>query len=147
MNWIFRVSVACIIVAGFLLVTGSEILQLSLGADESFPFGTIVTWVGMVSLPVATRLGIQRTDFPGRRKSRLINRFLLASIALAILWGFVSYYLADNWAFTFRLQEQFRGSNRASRYFWYYSALVVLLPIFLLFAHMFFKGQKTLTKS
>ncbi|MDJ0916342.1 MAG: hypothetical protein QNJ05_01175 [Woeseiaceae bacterium] len=86
--------------------------------------GTLVTWGGLSALPAALVLA----------KPGWLNHAyafcMRAALLLAVMWGLVSYLLADNWSFNFGANsEGFRGSSAAGRVFWFYSLLVLSAPL------------------
>lgn len=88
------------------------------------PAGTLIAWVGLVTLPAAALLA--RLQCLGR----VGNRAMQVVLILAGAWGFVCYGLADNWSFNFgSAADGFRGSEAAGRLFWWYSLTVWALPL------------------
>ncbi len=125
-------AVFCLVI--YLLMTGSSLLTYPLSESLGLPLGTLITWLGFLSFP-----GILYFGFPALRTPRSrIHRFLRTAwwigLALALAWPFISFYLAANWSFSFRLQEAFRGSDRASYYFWHLCTATVVWPLLVLFA-------------
>ena len=105
-----------------------SLLTLSLGG--TLPAGTIITWAGIIALPVLIYLVIKRLHRPVSGAFRFFRAFILVIIAFAMSWGGVAYYLAGNWAFNFSGSvSTFRGSAAASPYFWNYTYFLLALPI------------------
>ncbi|MEZ5071790.1 MAG: hypothetical protein R2751_20070 [Bacteroidales bacterium] len=52
----------------YAMVSGSDVLAEAAGGGGSFPYGTaLITWAGLVSLPVLMHLGIRGTWGRGTR--------------------------------------------------------------------------------
>jgi hypothetical protein len=100
------------------LVTGSSLLTIALNRDETIPFGTLITWTGMISLPLTIYWGIKELRKPSSKLNRFLSGFLKIIIALGILWVPISYLLAGNLSFTFSEKETFQGGQDAMRWFW-----------------------------
>lgn len=130
----FAVALATLLIVLGLLVTGSPILLVPLGARLGLPLGNVITWFGMVALVMMIWFGSGGLRNPVTRVDRFYRLAWVVLLALAVLWPFVSYTLADNWSFSFGRREGFRGSSRAADWFFRYSYAVFLLP--LLFAAM-----------
>lgn len=118
----------------FLLVTGSPLLNHPLSESLGLPLGTLITWMGFLSFPGMLYFGFPALRTPESKAQRFLKRAWMISLVLALAWPFVSFYLAANWSFSFRLQEAFRGSDRASYYFWYLCTATALWPLLLLSA-------------
>src|SRR5210317_2173747 len=101
-----------------LLVTGSSLLTIPLDRDESIPLGTLITWTGMISLPLAIYWGIKELRKPSSKLNRILSGFLKIIIILGILWVPISYLLAGNLSFTFSEKETFQGGQVAMQWFW-----------------------------
>jgi hypothetical protein len=101
-----------------LLVTGSSLLTMGLDSDKSIPFGTLITWTGMISLPLTIYWGIKELRKPSSKLNRILSGFLKTIIALGILWVPISYLLAGNLSFSFSEKETFQGGQDAMRWFW-----------------------------
>ena len=101
-----------------LLVTGSSLLTMALDSDQSIPFGTLITWTGMISLPLTIYWGIKELRKPSSKLNRFLSGFLKIIIALGILWVPISYLLAGNLSFSFTEKETFQGGQDAMRWFW-----------------------------
>ena len=122
-------SLLVLICSAYLLITGSPLLVKPLLHQPIVPMGTLITWMGIIALPYCILYGISNLRQPTNRISKRYRTVLNVLIMLAISWGLVSYFLADNWSFTFKQQSDFRGSTRASPYFWHYTKIVVAAPI------------------
>jgi hypothetical protein len=127
--------VVCVI----LLVSGLPLLGVSL-IGQSFPVGTLITWIGLVALPLALF-----TAFPGLRNpvsgaDKFFRLLLLVILILAGLWGLFAFLLSGNWAFTFDgTAQKFSGSEQASRLFWKITYLIVSAEWFFILIYMFSK--------
>lgn len=116
----------------FLVVTGSSFLTMPVIKGTSFPVGTVVSWLGLLALSATIFFifsKIYDSDNPGGHIFRLAFQCF---IVLAALWGFIGYFLAGNWAFTFHNHDDFRGSIEASEAFMYFTASLVLFPVLLI---------------
>lgn len=118
----------------YLLVTGSELLNYPLSESLGLPLGTVMTWMGFLSLPGMLYFGFPVLRTPRNEIQRILRITWRISLLLALAWPFVSYYLAANWSFSFRVQGEFRGSARASVYFWYLCAATAVWPLLVLTA-------------
>jgi hypothetical protein len=101
-----------------LLVTGSSLLNIALNSDETVPFGTLITWIGMISLPLTIYWGIKELRKPTNKLNRILSGFLKVIIVLGILWVPISFLLAGNLSFSFSEKETFQGGQDAMRWFW-----------------------------
>ncbi len=101
-----------------LLITGSPLLTTALDRDNSVPFGTFITWVGMISLPLTIYWGIKALRKPSNQLNRFLSGFLKIILLLGILWVPISYLLAGNLSFSFSEKETFQGGQEAMRWFW-----------------------------
>ena len=117
----FLASLAVFITALVLLFTGSHILDRSMSKTANIPWGTFITWLGMISLPLSLFLGIKRVRRPDSRIETYLSKTLKALIILAILWAPICYLLAGNIAFNFSGTEGFQGGEAAMKWFWRYS--------------------------
>jgi len=116
----------------FLLVTGSPVLNMPLFKEATFPSGTLVSWIGLIAFTVTIYLIFNMIHNSDSSDYRIFRVAFISIIVLATLWGIIGFLLANNWAFTFQNHDKFRGSSDASRYFWIYTALLVLIPVLLI---------------
>jgi hypothetical protein len=126
------VSLVVFCVASYLLVTASPVLFQTASASLGMPWGTLVAWFGLLSIP-----SIVYFAFPGLRDPKSIMLRVLrwawvVSLTLAILYPFLGFYLAGNWSYTFKTQVPFRGSTRASVYYWNLVKITAILPLLVL---------------
>jgi hypothetical protein len=139
------VSLVVFCVASYLLVTASPVLNHPASESLGLPWGTLITWFGLLSIPAIVYFGFPRLRETGSAGQRLLKWAWKLSLILAILWPFASYYLADNWSYSFRNQEEFRGSARASVYYWNLVKVTAILPLLVLFGMLlerFFGSSK-----
>jgi hypothetical protein len=101
-----------------LLVTGSPLLTIAFDSDSKIPSGTLITWIGMISLPLTIYWGIEELRKPSSKLNRFLSGFLKFIIVLGILWVPISYLLAGNLSFSFSEKETFQGGQYAMRWFW-----------------------------
>ncbi len=104
-----------------LLVTGSSLLTMALDKGNSIPAGTLITWVGMISLPLTVYWGISDLRHPVKALHRILAVILKVIVVLGILWVPISYLLAGNLSFSFTERTEFQGGQLAMRIFWYLS--------------------------
>ncbi|MBN2861586.1 MAG: DUF1705 domain-containing protein [Bacteroidales bacterium] len=136
------ILISCLI----LVVTGSPILNVPLYKDSAFPLGTLVSWIGLITVTFAIYLTsnkIHRTNNSIRQIIRIVSG---STIILALLWGLIGFLFAGNWAFVFQNHDEFRGSIEASRYFWIFTASLVLLPVLLILTVLFMLLLKKLLR-
>ncbi|NNK82248.1 MAG: hypothetical protein HKO92_03910 [Flavobacteriaceae bacterium] len=104
-----------------LLATGSFLLTVALDDKKTIPFGTLITWAGMISLPLTIYWGIKELRKPTIRLNKILAVCLKIIIILGILWVPISFLLAGNLSFSFSGKELFQGGQVAMRLFWYLS--------------------------
>jgi len=133
-----------------LLVTGSSLLTMALNSDKTIPFGTIITWIGMISLPLTIYWGIKELRKPSSKLNRILSGLLKTIIVLGILWVPISYLLAGNLSFSFTEKETFQGGQDAMRWFWrlsYGIGIGAILIIFTYWISLLFKKNKTVANN
>lgn len=129
------ILLSTVFLSTFLLVSGSDLLLIPLVEDPYLPLGNIITWIGIIALPLSIYFGIGKVRKPHTKTATFYKHLLKLIIALAAAWGFVAYGLAGNFATTFKNQPGFVGSSRASEYFWNYNYLVVAAPLVFLLVY------------
>ncbi len=130
------------------MVTGSSLLTMSLDKNKPIPFGTPITWTGMIALPLTIYWGIKELRRPSQRLNKILAVFLKIIIILGILWVPISFLLAGNLSFSFSETESFQGGQVAMRWFWrlsYGIGIGVLLIIATYWISLLFKKDKTVT--
>ena len=133
-----------------LLITGSSLLTMALGSNKSIPFGTLITWVGMISLPLTIYWGIKELRKPSGKLNKILSRFLKIIIILGILWVPISYLLAGNLSFSFSENETFQGGQTAMKWFWrlsYGIGIGSILIISIYWISLLFKKDKTVANN
>ena len=142
-NFLFLASLTILLVAGFLLITGAPVLTTPLPGNPSLPMGTLLTWAGILSLPLSIYFGVERFRKPARATDKFIANALKVLIILSILWAPICYLLAGNLSFSFTEKAGFQGGQTAMKTFWYFNYLLVVAPIMLLLLygllHLFYK--------
>ena len=118
--WFYGSLITMLIIL-LLLVTGSDILTISMNDKNTLPLGTLITWVGIISLPVSIYWGSQEFRKPTNLFYKCLSVILLIFFVLAILWVPICYWLAGNFSFTFTEKETFRGGQLAMKWFWRFS--------------------------
>ena len=131
----FYTALILTLIVIILLVIGSSLLSLALDRDESIPFGTLITWTGMISLPLAIYWGIKELRQPSRELNRILSRFIKIIIIFGILWVPISYLLAGNLSFSFSEKETFQGGQDAMKWFWRLSYGIGIGAIFILIVY------------
>ncbi|MCO4823050.1 MAG: hypothetical protein KC469_13350 [Flavobacteriaceae bacterium] len=131
----FYTALILTLIVIILLVIGSSLLSLALDREESIPFGTLITWTGMISLPLAIYWGIKELRQPSRELNRILSRFIKIIIILGILWVPISYLLAGNLSFSFSEKETFQGGQDAMKWFWRLSYGIGIGAIFILIVY------------
>lgn len=121
------ILISCLI----LVVTGSPILNIPLYEGSAFPLGTLVSWIGLIAFTSAIYLAFNKIDRVSNSIRQIIRIVSGSTIILALLWGLIGFVFAGNWAFVFQNHDEFRGGIEASRYFWIFTASLVLLPVLL----------------
>ncbi|MBN1822422.1 MAG: hypothetical protein JXR31_12660 [Prolixibacteraceae bacterium] len=122
------------------LVTASPLLTVDLSANNSFPLGTLITWMGITALPSFIYFAFPTIRKSKTRTSKIYKWVFLCLIFISALWGFTGLGLAGNWAFTFSDSAVgFRGGIEAGNWFWMFTFILVALPfitILIFFIHM-----------
>ena len=133
-----------------LLVTGSSLLTMALDSKGTIPLGSLITWVGMISLPLSVYWGVKELRKPSGKLSRFLSGVLKVIIALGILWLPISYILAGNLSFSFTQKETFQGGQDAMRWFWrlsYGIPIGAILTIVTYWISLLFSKNQTGTKN
>ncbi|MBO0331099.1 hypothetical protein [[Muricauda] lutisoli] len=141
----FFASLTIFITVAILLITGSFVLTEPLYNGSTIPMGTPLTWLGIMSLPLAVYFGVERYRNP-TKIYKFLPQLLKFSLAAAVLWVPISYLLAGNLSFSFSEKEMFQGGQLAMKWFWGYSYGVVILPLFLLIVHWVLKVVNMIRK-
>jgi len=142
---IFFISLLISIAVTFLLITGSNFLLIVLLEDPYLPSGTLITWAGLIAMPMAVFTGNKKLRNPSSLREQVFSNLLKAFILLSILWLPVSYFLAGNLSFTFSEKAVFQGGQLAMKIFWWYSYAVAAIPIALLILHYVIRTMKQKT--
>ena len=129
---LFLSSLIILVIAFSLLVSGASLLEKSLTENSSIPFGTFITWFGIISLQTSIYFGCNQFRKPSKTAYKYLSNLLKGLIILAILWLPICYFLAGNFSFTFTEKETFQGGQLAMKWFWRFSIGIVLGAIILL---------------
>lgn len=133
-KWILGISTTVVLVAGFLLISGSELLLITLHEPSHLPSGTIITWLGLIALPVAL-LSTSEWLFLRKAHGKLYGTLLRLCLLISTFWGFISYGLSGRWNFTFRGDSPtYVGSAQAGEIFWNLTYTLVALPVLVVLA-------------
>lgn len=130
----------------FLVVTGSPILNKPLIKDSALPLGTLISWIGIIALTLTIFYIFNKIHSSGSTNHKILRYVFKGIISLASVWGFIGFLFANNWAFTFQNHDKFRGSIDASRFFWIYTATIVLFPILLIISLLLISMARKLMK-
>lgn len=129
-----------------LLATGSSLLTIALDSDKSIPFGTLITWAGMISLPLTIYWGIRELRKPTIKLNRVLSGILKTTIFFGVFWAPISYLLAGNLSFSFSEKETFQGGQAAMQWFWrlsYGIGISALLTLIIYWFSLLFKKKNT----
>lgn len=133
-----------------ILVSGSSLLTMALDNSNRIPFGTLITWAGMVSLPLTVYWGVKKLRNPTTTLNKILSGFLKITITLGILWAPISYLLAGNLSFSFSEKETFQGGQTAMIWFWrlsYGIAIGAILTLVIYWISLLFKRNNTATNN
>lgn len=133
-----------------LLITGSSILTIALDGDRTIPFGTLITWTGMISLPLTIYWGIKELRKPSSKLNGILSGFLKIILVLGILWVPLSYLLAGNLSFSFSEKETFQGGQDAMKWFWrlsYGIGIGAILTLIIYWISLLFKKKKAVANN
>lgn len=119
---------ACLI----LIASGSPILEEPLMSDLEIPRGTLISWLCIAMLPLSIIMSIRRIRKPTSRVYRFYKRVFICLFLPGAAWGFISYYLAGNWAFTFSDTGVFRGSEKAFQLIVKYTFTLISLTLLIM---------------
>lgn len=130
-------SIVVLISALIVLFLNPDVLTDAISETPYFPVGTLLFWLVFMAWPAAFFFGIKAFREKTRGIEKIIKTVLKIMIVLGALWGLISFGLANNWAFNFKSQEEFRGGVLAGRLFHSFNVLLlfstpVVVLIFLL---------------
>jgi len=143
---LFLLSLFVLMVSAALLISGSAVLTYPLSESLGLPWGTIITWLGMIALPAAIYFGLRRIFTSSSNLDRAMHVSLRVFMLLAVLWLPLSFLLSGNLSFSFANKPGFQGGQLAMRIFWYYNIFVVAGPLALLLVYgilRLFSGKRT----
>jgi hypothetical protein len=106
---LFYCSLSVALSAIFLLATGSSLLTLPIGKQVVVPLGNLITWAGIIALPLSAYWGMGALRTPTKRLNSILGGALKALIILAICWFPISFLLAGNLSFNFAGIPSFQG--------------------------------------
>lgn len=126
----FWVATIVVILTGLLLISGSSLNTMPLVMDPYIPFGNVMTWFGLICLPLSLLLYLALYANLGRILEVLYGLVLRLAILAGFAWPFVGKYLSGNWA------NSFVDKPEESALFWTYTeyTVIVSLVIFILIA-------------
>jgi hypothetical protein len=119
-----------VLTAVLLLITGSKLLVVPVCERHHLPLGTIITWLGLVALPLSI-LASSENLWNKRSFGKWYAFALKLCITLSLCWGFISYLLSGKWNFTFSgSSPTYVGSGEAGEHFWMITYTIAALPLF-----------------
>ncbi len=119
----------------YLISSGSSIMTTYISSKIIIPYGTLITWIGLISFPVTGYTAINQIYTPSTKVEKILNITFKIAISLAIFWGYISYLLSGNWSYTFNSTEGvFEGSNKAFYYFITYTYIPIIITFVSLLA-------------
>ena len=146
----FYCALILTLITFILLATGSSLLTMALDRDKSIPLGNLITWTGMISLPLSIYWGVKELRKPTSKLNRILSRVLKMIIILGILWAPISYLLAGNLSFSFSEKESFQGGQAAMLWFWrlsYGIGIGAILTLIIYWISLLFIEKKTVAKN
>ena len=117
----------------YILFFQSEWLGIIIINNPPVPLGTFISWalIFLFSMFMVQNIALNHDAF----FDRILKKVLNANLIMAVLWGFVSYFLSGNWTFTFRNMTCFK--------IWViYTAVIFLLPTGVVLARQIRKIRK-----
>ena len=133
---IFSLSFLAFLISAFLLISGSSALVEPIIKETDFLYGTLITWIGLATLPLTVVSGIKNIYASNTKTQKTFKLLCSISMIVSVLWILVGFFLANNWNFIFESGSAFRGGILASKIFWFYTSLCVLMPIILLASYL-----------
>ena len=125
-------SLVLLSLSSILLITGSNLLTIPILKNPYIPFGNLITWLGLIALPLSIYLGFRRLYHPQAVVYKILGKVLVAFIILSLIWAPVCYALAGNFSFSFSEKKVFQGGQTALRIFWYLNYFLVGGSLFIL---------------
>lgn len=96
---------------------------LTIGIGSNLPVGTLITWLLLVAFAAVMLLLFNlKTE---NRMRRFLVVPLKINVAMASVWGFVSFLLSGNWSFNF-------GSGIWFTIWIYYTSFIFVIPLIVL---------------
>ena len=126
---VFIGSLIVFFIAFFLVFTGSNLLTKPFIKAIEMPFGTIITWLGLIAFSSTIYFGVKKIYYPKTKVSLVFKKIEVFLIVLSCLWGIIGYYLAGNWAYNFTNKSVFSGSEQAAAIFWNFSYILFISPL------------------
>jgi hypothetical protein len=69
------------------LLSGSAFLNVEMLTGFPVPIGNLITWVGMIALPVTIYLVFKELRQPIKGFQKFLSVWIMTIISLGILWG------------------------------------------------------------
>lgn len=133
-------------VSAYLLITGSSILNKLFLESLQLPYGTIITWLGLVGLSLSVYLGIEKLRNPKKWLTKILSIQLRITLILALFWIVISAILAGNLSFSFSQTDSFQGGQLAMKIFWVINYALVIIPILVFVSFHILKSLKIKNK-
>ena len=117
----------------FLLYTANPVLNKLLVPSLSLPYGTVIAWLALILFPLWSLLFFQQTTpLLSQIFQLLIGRLIQVALFLGVFWGLISYYLAENWQFSFT--PALANQDERAKAFWLVSASIPIVTLIALLA-------------
>lgn len=134
-KFFFFTALIIAITSLLLLATGSPLLIYGLDNNNTFPLGTLITWAGMASLPLAVYWSNQNLRKPESLYYKVLAAALKFIIIPGILWMSICFLLAGNFSFSFSEKPSFQRWQTAMKLFWVLSFSIPVASLVILIAN------------
>jgi hypothetical protein len=103
----------------YILIFQAQWLGIIVIKNPLVPLGTFISWALILLFSLFMFQNIALTH--DVLFERILKTILIANLIMAVLWGFVSFFLSGNWTFNFQNMTGFK--------IWIiYTAVIFLLP-------------------
>lgn len=110
------------------MIMGAKILLYPLVKEPYFPFGNLLTAIGLIGFSGMFYFGIYSLYFPLSKREKIFSKLIKIAVALSILWIPVGYLLSGNLSNSFNGTDLI-GSVPKSTLFWIYTYGIIVFPI------------------
>lgn len=121
-----------------LIFLGSKLLTKPFIETIEMPFGTIITWLGLIAFPTILYSGFKNIYNAKTKVLRFFKKIIFFLILSGCFWGVIGYFLADNWAYNFSNKNVFRGGERAATIFWNFSYILLVLSVLVFIIYLLY---------